>query len=221
MTYEATRDRLETYFDRTAAETWARLTSDAPVSRIRATVRAGRAEMRAELLSRLPGDLTGVRVLDAGCGPGDLAVALARRGADVVGVDLSESLLRVARERMPRDVAGRIDLRAGDMTDPAHGTFDAVVAMDSLIHYRTPDLAAALARLKARTGAIHFTVAPRTPLLTLMHLAGKAFPRGDRSPMIVPQSERRLRAAIGGAGALTGGRTVASGFYISRAMVLT
>ena len=221
MTYEATRDRLETYFDRTAAETWARLTSDAPVSRIRATVRAGRAEMRAELLSRLPGDLTGVRVLDAGCGPGDLAVALARRGADVVGVDLSESLLRVARERMPRDVAARIDLRAGDMTDPAHGTFDAVVAMDSLIHYRTPDLAAALARLKARTGTVHFTVAPRTPLLTLMHLAGKAFPRGDRSPMIVPQSERRLRAAIGGAGALTGGRTVASGFYISRAMVLT
>ncbi len=38
--------QLETYFDRTAVEAWARLTSDAPVGRIRATVRAGRDQMR-------------------------------------------------------------------------------------------------------------------------------------------------------------------------------
>jgi magnesium-protoporphyrin O-methyltransferase len=50
MTYEATRLQVETYFDRTATKTWERLTSDAPVSGIRATVRAGRDEMR-ELLS--------------------------------------------------------------------------------------------------------------------------------------------------------------------------
>ena len=65
MTYEATRERLETYFDRTASRTWEALTSDAPVSRIRQTVREGRDAMRAELLSILPGDLAGARVLDA------------------------------------------------------------------------------------------------------------------------------------------------------------
>jgi len=43
MTYESTRNTVETYFDRTATKTWERLTSDAPVSGIRATVRAGRA----------------------------------------------------------------------------------------------------------------------------------------------------------------------------------
>ncbi|MFC6050870.1 magnesium protoporphyrin IX methyltransferase, partial [Methylobacterium hispanicum] len=37
-TYDARRGELTTYFDRTAADAWARLTSDAPVSRIRATV---------------------------------------------------------------------------------------------------------------------------------------------------------------------------------------
>ncbi len=224
MSYEATRDRLETYFDRTAAATWARLTSDAPVSRIRATVRAGRAEMRDLLLAQLPQDLTGMRVLDAGCGPGDVCVALARRGADVVGVDLSASLLDVARERMPGDVAHRIDLRAGDMTDPAHGRFDAVIAMDSLIHYRTPDLAGALARLAPRTARTVFTVAPRTRMLMAMWWAGKLFPRSDRSPMIVPQDARRLAAALRDAGvaaALEPGRTVSSGFYTSRAMVLS
>ena len=36
--YAATRDRLEQYFDRTAAQTWERLTSDAPVSRIRSVI---------------------------------------------------------------------------------------------------------------------------------------------------------------------------------------
>ena len=63
--YVNRRSQLEHYFDRTAAETWSRLTSDAPVSRIRATVRAGRDRMRATLLEWLPADLAGVRLLDA------------------------------------------------------------------------------------------------------------------------------------------------------------
>ncbi len=45
-TYEARRQQLTDYFDRTAAAAWERLTSDAPVGRIRATVRAGRDTMR-------------------------------------------------------------------------------------------------------------------------------------------------------------------------------
>ena len=66
------------YFDRTAAAAWATLTSDAPVSRVRATVRAGRDQMRATLLGWLPPDLHGRRVLDAGCGTGTAAIELAR-----------------------------------------------------------------------------------------------------------------------------------------------
>ena len=63
-TYDQTRARLETYFDRTAAKTWERLTSDAPVSKIRQTVREGRNTMRATLLGCLPDDLRGMRVLE-------------------------------------------------------------------------------------------------------------------------------------------------------------
>ncbi len=59
-TYLARRAELQTYFDRTAVEAWKRLTSDAPVSGIRATVRAGRDRMRTTLLSWLPDDLPGV-----------------------------------------------------------------------------------------------------------------------------------------------------------------
>jgi len=60
VSYQATRDRVEHYFDRTATRTWERLTSDAPVSGIRATVRAGRDKMRAIMLEQLPADLTGL-----------------------------------------------------------------------------------------------------------------------------------------------------------------
>ena len=70
LSYVTRRGQLENYFDRTAAQAWSRLTSDAPVSRIRATVRAGRDRMRSTLLSWLPEDLYGRRILDAGCGTG-------------------------------------------------------------------------------------------------------------------------------------------------------
>ena len=80
---------------------------DAPVSGIRATVRAGRDRMRATLLGWLPDDLRGVRVLDAGCGTGALAVEAARRGAEVVAIDLSPTLIGLARERVPAELGGR------------------------------------------------------------------------------------------------------------------
>ena len=151
-TYTARREALTTYFDRTAVEAWSRLTSDAPVSKIRATVRAGRHAMRANLLSWLPADLTGKRLLDAGCGTGALAVEAARRGAEVVAIDVSPTLISLAKERLPAiDGPGSIDFRVGDMLDPWLGRFDHVVAMDSLIHYRAADIVRALAELSLNT----------------------------------------------------------------------
>lgn len=226
VSYHERRGELETYFDRTAVEAWSRLTSDAPVSRIRATVRAGRSRMRAILLSWLPEDLRGARLLDAGCGTGALAVEAARRGADVVAIDLSATLVDLARERAPREPgAGRIDFRVGDMLDPALGGFDHVVAMDSLIHYRARDTVRVLAGLAARTrGSLAFTFAPRTAALAVMHAVGRLIPhREHRAPAIEPVAEAELRRLVAGDAALARwqpARTerVVSGFYTSQAM---
>ena len=112
------------------------MTSDEPLGRIRATVRAGRDAMRATILSWLPADMRGARVLDAGCGTGALAFDLAKRGASVVAVDISPTLIDLARERAPHNRGvGQATFAVGDMLDPALGAFDYVVAMDSLIHY--------------------------------------------------------------------------------------
>ena len=216
--YVKRRAQLETYFDRTAVAAWARLTSDAPVSGIRATVRAGRDRMRATLLSYLPADLTGLRILDAGCGTGALAVEAAERGAEVVAVDLSPTLVGLARERAPSRLT--IEFRVGDMANPALGRFDHVVAMDSLIHYPAHDMAHAAASLAARADrSLVFTFAPRTPLLSAMHAAGKLFPRSDRAPAIEPVGPAQIRKLIEADGLRTlRSDRVAGGFYISQAL---
>ena len=225
--YTERRGQLLDYFDRTAAEAWSRLTSDAPLGRIRATVRAGRDRMRANLLDWLPADLRGVRLLDAGCGTGALAVEAARRGAQVVAIDLSPTLVGLARTRHPVDLAaGAIDFRVGDMLDPALGRFDHVVAMDSLIHYTADDAVRVVTGLAARAErSVLFTFAPRTPALAAMHAVGRLFPRGDRAPSIEPVATaamaRRLAAAPGLRGWHAGrSQRVGCGFYTSQAQEL-
>jgi len=107
--------------------------------------------------------------------------------------------------------------------DPSLGTFDHVVAMDSLIHYRTDDIVAVLSSLSARTeGSILFTVTPRTAPLMMMLAMGKLFPRADRAPAIAPANLQALAmrlSALEGMG-VGRGRRISGGFYTSQAVEL-
>ena len=230
--YEQRRGQIAHYFDRTAMQAWEHLTSTAPVGRIRATVRAGRDTMRQTLLDWLPADLHGLRILDAGCGTGAFAMAAARRGADVVAIDLSPSLVEVAVRRVAQhldtfDSGGHIDFRSGDMTSPELGSFDVVVAMDSLIHYSADDAVRVLHSWSRRTRqSMLFTFAPSSPMLRAMHTVGRLFPRGDRAPAIEPVGEAQLRRLLAGTVGLdtwTPRRTqrIVNGFYTSQAFELS
>ncbi|RDI49962.1 class I SAM-dependent methyltransferase [Nocardia mexicana] len=81
----------------------------------------------------LTGDVTGRRILDAGCGSGPLFAALRERGADVTGIDASARMLEHARRRLGAEA----DLRVADLADPLpfpDGAFDDVVA-SLVLHY--------------------------------------------------------------------------------------
>jgi magnesium-protoporphyrin O-methyltransferase len=98
------------------------------------------------------------------------------------------------------------------------GTFDHVVAMDSMIYYSATDIAAILEGLAPRLrNTMIFTVAPRTPLLMAMWRIGNLFPRSDRSPTMIPHSPARI-ANVLKTGKLRDVERVTSGFYISNAL---
>ena len=81
---------------------------------------------------------SGGPVLELAVGTGRIAVPIAASGIPVVGVDLSEGMLQVARERA-QEVGAELDLRYGDMRDPpVEGTFPLVlVPFRSMLHMET------------------------------------------------------------------------------------
>ncbi|MFD0683134.1 class I SAM-dependent methyltransferase [Actinomadura fibrosa] len=93
----------------------------------------------------LAGDVTGRRILDAGCGAGPLAAALRERGAAVTGIDASAGMLQLARRRL----GDGVPLHVADLNDPLpfdDGAFDDVVA--SLVLHYLEDWGPALAEIR-------------------------------------------------------------------------
>jgi len=89
-----------------------------------------------KLLVRELGSVRPGRMLDVGCGTGELANRLARRGWQVVGLDLCEPMLHRARFKL-NGYAGSVRLTVADSEQVpfADGTFDAVTCANSFHHY--------------------------------------------------------------------------------------
>lgn len=93
----------------------------------------------------MAGDVSGHRILDAGCGTGPLAAALIERGADVTGFDASSAMIKIARQRLGESA----DLHVADLGEPLSfpdAAFDEVIA--SLVLHYLPDWAGPLAELR-------------------------------------------------------------------------
>jgi tRNA (mo5U34)-methyltransferase len=98
----------------------------------------------AQLARELPQDLTGWTALDIGCNAGFYTFELARRGADVTGIDVDEHYLRQARWAQTHfDVPGRIEFLRATVWDLGRfdERFDLVLFLGVLYHLRYPLLA--------------------------------------------------------------------------------
>lgn len=111
-----------------------------PVSRVVDDVWRGVVRRRFDLTLRELGALEGKRVLDVGCGSGRYCLAYAARGARVVGVDLAERMIALARAHAARaGLAERCDFRVGAFPEAVpEGTFDATTAMGFFDYVENP-----------------------------------------------------------------------------------
>ena len=122
-------------------------------TRIAATMR----ESGEALVSRL-GITAGLKVLDLGCGDGTTALPAARRGADVLGVDIASNLVAAGNERARAEGLTNCRFQRGDATnlsELADGGFDLVVSIFGAMFAPRPfDVAREMVRATKRGGRI-------------------------------------------------------------------
>jgi 2-polyprenyl-6-hydroxyphenyl methylase/3-demethylubiquinone-9 3-methyltransferase len=136
--------------------------------------------------------LNGKRVLDVGCGGGILSDSMARRGAQVVGIDLASKALRVAQLHALEASTPNVEYReisAEDLADREPGSFDAVTCMEMLEHVPDPaSVVRACSRLVKPGGWVFISTINRNPKSFLFAIVGAEYvlnllPRGTHEYM--------------------------------------
>jgi len=152
--------------------------------------------------------LAGRRVVDVGCGGGILAEAMARKGADVLGIDLADKSLKVAQlhalETETPNLAYR-PVAAEALAEERAGQFDLVTCMEMLEHVPDPaSVVAACARLLKPGGTACFSTIHRNPKAFLLAIVAAEYllrlvPRGTHqyARMLRPSELARFGRAAG------------------------
>ena len=141
--------------------------------------------------------LAGKRVLDIGCGGGILADAMARKGAQVLGIDLATKSLKVAQLHALEAQTPQINYReisAEALAAEQPASFDVVTCMEMLEHVPNPQsIVAACAALVKPGGWVYFSTINRNAKAYMFAIVGaeyvlKMLPRGthDYAKFITP-----------------------------------
>lgn len=131
--------------------------------------------------------IRGKRVLDVGCGGGILSDAMARRGADVTGIDLSTKALKVAQLHALEAATPNVrylETSAEQLAAEEPASFDVVTCMEMLEHVPQPgSIVQACSRLVKPGGWVFFSTINRNPKAFLFAIVGAEYllrmlPRG-------------------------------------------
>ena len=152
--------------------------------------------------------LSGKRVLDVGCGGGILADSMARKGADVTGIDLATKALRVAQLHALEAQTSNIQYREVSVESLAQeqpASFDVVTCMEMLEHVPDPaSVVQACAQLVKPGGWVFFSTIHRNAKAFMLAIVGAEYvlnmlPRGthEYAKMIKPSELASNCRAVG------------------------
>ena len=162
---------------------------------------------RLRYIEQCAGGIKGKRAVDVGCGGGLLSEALATRGARVLGIDLAEASLEVARRHAQGAKIGLVyeNITAEALAAREPAAFDLVCCLEMLEHVPEPEsVVAACAGLAKPGGAIVFSTINRNPKAYALAVLGAEYvlgliPRGthDYAKFIRPSELERWSRAAG------------------------
>ncbi len=163
--------------------------------------------VRTRYIEKVAGGLKGKTALDVGCGGGLLTEALARGGADVLGIDLAAASIEVARQHaQEQDLKLQYRLvGTEDLAAEQPGRYDLVCCLEMLEHVPDPaGVVAACARLTRPGGTLVFSTINRNPKAYALMIVAAEYalglvPRGthDYAKFIRPSELDRWARAAG------------------------
>eukprot|EP00629_Pelagomonadales_sp_RCC1024_P003305 CAMPEP_0119261170 /NCGR_PEP_ID=MMETSP1329-20130426/1315_1 /TAXON_ID=114041 /ORGANISM="Genus nov. species nov., Strain RCC1024" /LENGTH=279 /DNA_ID=CAMNT_0007260681 /DNA_START=99 /DNA_END=934 /DNA_ORIENTATION=- len=175
---------------------WNNIYSDTDdVNSVQKEIRDGHQQTIDKVLEWAETD--GRSVCDLGCGVGELAIPLAKKGATVTASDISAAMVKEATARADTaGVASSTSFATADM-ETVDGSFDTVSCIDVMIHYPTDKMVGMVDKLcSLSTDKLYVSFAPKTPQLALLKKVGSLFPGPSKATRAYLHTEEDVVAAL-------------------------
>lgn len=178
----ATDDKtiVREYFNSTGFDRWRRIYGDGEVNKVQLDIRNGHQQTVDTVLGWLKadGNLQDLSICDAGCGVGSLSIPLAQAGAKVYASDISDNMVKEAKDRAAAELGNNANLTlAVQDLETLSGRYHTVICLDVLIHYPQEQAAQMISHLCSMAQSrLILSFAPKTFALSLLKKVGSFFP---------------------------------------------
>lgn len=213
------------YFNATGFDRWRRIYGDGDVNKVQLDIRMGHQQTVDTVLAWLnsDGNLSQLKLCDAGCGVGSLSIPLAAAGATVFASDISEKMVEEAKARASEvGLSNSLTFGVQDL-ESLTGRYDTVVCLDVLIHYpqdKAADMIRHLSDLAESRLILSF--APKTLGYSLLKKVGEFFPGPSKTTRAYLHKESDVLGILTDLGwSLNRNAMTKTRFYFSRLLELT
>jgi len=193
MTVQDDKTIVKDYFNAVGFERWRNIYGEGEVNKVQKNIRIGHQQTIDTVVGWLKedGNLSQLRICDAGCGTGSLSIPLAKEGATVYASDISEKMVGEAQSQAKSALGENhnIHFSVSDL-EAITGSYDTVICLDVLIHYPDPDIPT-MVKYLADCAESRFIIsfAPKTFFLSLLKKIGEFFPGPSKTTRAYQHSE--------------------------------